>query len=108
MIVHIPVTQDDIAHGIRKDCHGCPIARAILRVLKPGHRIEIAGKTIRIERLRIYQGQEEGIIACISLVTNEIAAFVNAFDKGQSVKPFTFKLNLPERLIVGLPDAVSS
>lgn len=84
MTVQVDVTADDIAHGVRKDCDHCPIARAITRAL-PGYTVEVS---------RTYafacKGQEPGLYADLP---GQATKFISQFDAERAVKPLSFELD---------------
>ena len=76
----IEVTQEDIDHGIRNDCTECPVALAIKRasgnwfgvIVLVLNGICVRGRTYRTPR--------------------QVAQFIQAYDRGESVGPITFTL----------------
>lgn len=77
----IHVTKEDIKNGERFDCHRCPIALAATR----------AGLTdVDVDYLTISANQETHTLP------DNAVCFIDRFDDGESVKPFTFILDVPE------------
>lgn len=80
----ITVTQEDISHGIAKDCEECPIAHALERAL---------GCRSYVERDSFFYRKDGRFTANLPLP--EIAsAFIAAFDAGQPVEPFSFEVEV--------------
>ena len=79
---HIEVTQADINSGLKVDCLRCPIARAMTRTLTTPCNVGCCGwgTTDWVDR--------KWPVACRS----QIIDFIQAFDNGNPVKPFTFKI----------------
>jgi len=75
--MRIQVTADDIKHGIRRDAHGCMVARAIKRQTKAIH-VEV-GTYININ---------SDTFQIIPRVMNKIIQF----DNNLRVTPFSFDL----------------
>lgn len=92
--MQIQVTQTDIDEGIRKDCHYCPVAAAIRRVLQVPYYARVDGTEITIHkpltdplfRFRCPSSVYEFIQYFDSPVAEVRAAAV----------PFTFELDIPE------------
>jgi hypothetical protein len=85
--VTIEVTQEDIEKGERGECEKCALALAVSRVTK--YRVEIG-----LYEAEFYDGPE----LCVGSSDLPIAAmvFVERFDNGHPVSPFTFPLEVPE------------
>lgn len=84
--MRIEVLQSDIDHGERHCCERCPVARAITRAI--GNRVAVAVYADRGAELGITSG---GYTRWISL-PDEVIEFINRFDIGLKVAPFTFEL----------------
>ena len=83
-IYTINVTEDDIKNGKPKESMHCPVAIACHRAA-PDHNFSILHDEIEVD--------ESGVIAeCPWSVFD----FVEAFDSGRKVQPFTFELELVE------------
>lgn len=80
--IRVNVTQRDIDRGEACDSGTCPVARAVLRV-KGVSFVAVAGEDISINTRR-----------CL-LLPKKVSKFIERFDDGQPVKPFTFVLVLP-------------
>lgn len=83
----ITITESDIANGQSSACTLCPIALALERAT--GERWFVGTKGVT---LLVHLGDPEGTW---SLLPDAARAFVQAFDKGQSVEPFSFELDIP-------------
>ena len=79
LVVH--VTQDDINKGVEGNSHLCPIARAVRRLGKK--RVTVDGAQIQV-RSRWYE------------MPYKAEKFVDRFDMGKRVKPFTFTAVQPD------------
>lgn len=85
-MVLIAVTQEHIDNGKAMSCGACPIA--------------LAAKEVFVEGLEIAVG-----IDCIGVDTYFVdlpdvaRRFVRAFDDGKFVRPFTFEIDVPRRLV---------
>lgn len=80
MKVVVDVTADDIKAGASNDCTGCPIALALARACKASpwaDRRQIFAKGVGV--------------ASTPLIARR---FMDAFDAGADVEPFTFTLEL--------------
>lgn len=77
----IEVTQEDIDAGIKKNCTKCPIALAVQRAFK-NSSLEIGG-------LSVYQDCHK-----VCEMPYEARVFVQCFDDGKPVNPFTFELHI--------------
>lgn len=91
----IHVSQADIDRGISMSCGKCPIALAINRVIAPQFKAR-AAHVIEIVSLRIFG---DCIIQAACHHTRETGLFMGAFDNGRAVSPFSFDLDIPERLL---------
>ena len=86
MRLRVEVTAEDIAKGVRNTCDRCPIALALsaLGVIEPfvdGYAVEFGNCE---EQVR----------------TPEVAsAFIEAFDLGNPVEPFTFEIDVPDEAV---------
>ncbi len=80
----IEVTTEDIAKGVREDCHGCPIALACKR---------LGVRDVAVEREAVVYRNYEGEWDEASMP--EVGeAFIEAFDAGRDVEPFSFELDI--------------
>lgn len=74
----INVTQDDIDCGIIGNCELCPIALAILPIVSP-LPVEVDNCCIEIGGVQYNS-------------PNSVCQFIDDFDNGKPVKPFSFEL----------------
>lgn len=84
------VTAEDISEGESCSCRGCPIARAIARVLVPGVDVKV-GPSVAALRSRD--------VVWELLLPSEAQRFIFRFDSGKPVEPLTFPLNVPSSLV---------
>ncbi len=89
MIVTIEVTQADIDAGVREDCGLCPVARAVSRSTKQDVSVYDVCLTLWDRGTRSTQ---------IGLPA-DVRQFVKMFDAGESVRPFSFTIDLPEEVL---------
>ncbi len=85
MTIH--VTQSHIDAGIKGQCTQCPIALAARVAIGQGHRIQVSFCNI----IAICGGYKSTLYP----LPQEAQAFVEAFDAGQPVQPFSFKVDIP-------------
>ena len=84
--MHIEITEDDIMDGWPRDCEYCPVALAVCRALAiPPRWVNVADTMLY---LHLHLDEEEWAIALPSVVKR----FINDFDKGKDVHPFSFEL----------------
>ena len=76
----INVTAYDIRLGIKKNCHKCPIARAIKRTLK-AKEAEVSYATLVADHRMLFCETDDAF---------KIATFISNFDNSKPVKPFSF------------------
>lgn len=99
MSIIIQVTQEDISEGIKNDCYSCAIARAINRHLGPDYQADVAGRysgvlAITYGDRRICQWMQH-----MQHIAATLIPWINAWDKGEPVQPFSFRLDIPDRLL---------
>ena len=87
--MRVEVTEEDIDRGMRHDPHCCAVARGIHRAvgLHVGDRVSVGSRdcTIQWGKAR-FRGE----------IPDEVGQFIDAFDEGFKVKPFSFELDLIE------------
>lgn len=88
----IEVTQQDIHLGHVGDNQYCAIARAVNRVLAEGYYVFVGYKITSIKALN-------GSHPYLTPTPTDAVNFIDAFDKRESVQPFTFYLHIPERFL---------
>jgi len=82
-ILTIDVTLEDIRHGVREDGGKCPIARAVRRVTGRVN-VQVESSSVEIDSVKFRPTTSQGKI--------DMESFVNAFDAGITVTPFTLEL----------------
>lgn len=81
----IQVTQDDIDHGKKRSCSGCPIGRAIARAT--GKDCLVGQSSVKLGKTWFRTPEERW------LVLPDIASmFIRRFDDGEKVEPFEFEV----------------
>lgn len=96
MRVKVSVTENDIRRGLRNDASHCPVARALYR------RFRVHGKGVamlvdvgdgQLLLNRIYTDTDTITAVLHEDMPVSVQKFVDAFDAGRSVKPFTFSVH---------------
>ena len=85
----LEVTQEDIDKGIAEDCEKCPIALALIRALK-AKNVKFGPVSVDGEHIEVYEsplGNYESY-----RVNEKIGKFVEDFDTGKPVLPFSVEL----------------
>lgn len=110
-LVTISVTDDDIKEGHRCDCYYCPVARAIQRMLKPSSasinqvlaEVTPRGVTIIYNTITISDvlGMTHHNLCSLEKIRIPEPAtfFINRYDGGHKVTPFSFELDIPDFLL---------
>lgn len=80
----IEVTQEDIDKGVPENCSKCPVARAIERTL-PNPSPSIA---VDPEVIEWFDGDQWQF----RYTKVKVQTFIERFDAGKPVKPFSFEL----------------
>jgi hypothetical protein len=89
--ITIEVTPHDIARSKRGDSYNCILAHAIARIIPDATRIGVDTQAIRFT----HAGKR------FTYLTPPVAAgYVAAFDAGDSMYPFRFRLNDQSRIVV--------
>lgn len=78
----ITVTAEDIAQGLRLSPSACPIAKAVYRA---------TDWAVLVDGTNLLTGGD----GTVKLPT-EAQTFINRFDNGMLVVPFSFEVNLPD------------
>lgn len=89
--VQITVTADDIARGHREGCQNCPVAFALWRVA-----LDAVDMVVMRDDVKFYRcggGRNP-----IRKFPREVTRFIDDFDAGRPVAPFSFSLSIPEYL----------
>ena len=86
----ITVTQEDINEGSPQDPGSCPVALACIRELKLGKTddIEVVENAVAVGR----STANGDWVTKTYKPPVKVTKFIEAFDKGKPVKPFTFTL----------------
>lgn len=79
----VAVKQIDIDRGYTMSCSGCPIARAIRRSIKKSKGVRVGNSWVHV-----------GAKAIKGSLPKRARAFIERFDSYETVKPFTFTLEL--------------
>jgi hypothetical protein len=87
--LHIEVSPKDIEQAKVKDSSRCVVATAIARSIDGACRIEVDVQTVRFT----VDGQRH-----VYVTPYAVAGYVAAFDAGEEIHPFAFRLNESTRL----------
>lgn len=89
MKLTVSVTQDDIQFGKKGNCDWCPIAHAVRRVVPEKYiKISVGSRWLILWSTRV--------IICKEVELPQVAkTFIKDFDRGFSVSPFTFEIDIP-------------
>lgn len=80
----VNVTKNDIEKGACKDASGCALAIAISRAI---------GKEVRVHTKKAWWSA--GCSSFYAPLPDSAAEFYRAFDRRDSVHPFTFEIEIP-------------
>jgi len=83
--MRIFVTAKDIREGAKSACEACPVARAIKR------RVTC--------RVVVGMGFISFGLKSSVLTPTQVANFIDRFDGGKKVKPFSFLLDVPKQYV---------
>lgn len=86
----INVKQHHIDKGWLCECRDCPIAQAVNEVLKQDHYAEVNRQNIAICN---------NLNSIILESPTSVSKFVEEFDNGLHVSPFSFELDLPVEVL---------
>lgn len=91
----IRVTKDHIGLGVAHNCHACPIALAIMCVVK--HDI---GVSVHVSHpAHVVLGLRFGLETCVLFLPDKVGKWARSFDCGLPVKPTRFKLDIPTEFL---------
>lgn len=93
--VQVNVTQEHINKGARRTCSGCPIARALAALIGDEYRVSVNGTSFDVTRGARWH---ENVWA-FGYLKRPVADFVEDFDEGRPVGPFSFAVLLPEEIL---------
>lgn len=82
----IQVTDQDIARAKRNNSHHCVVTQAIARMIPDAARIEVDTQSIRFTRAQ--SGARH-----VYLTPYAVQGYVIAFDAGEPIEPFSFRLD---------------
>jgi hypothetical protein len=99
MITTVHVTGDDIAKGEPEKCASCPIALAVKRLLNPSYQVAITDEELNIH----YHALSSHEYYFWTPLPDVAKRFVAAFDRHRSLPPFTFEIDLDERVLKAVP-----
>lgn len=83
-LLDVEVTAEDIAKGVKEDCGACPVALALRRAGLG--RAMVDGTSISWS----FGVSGGGDVECPC----HVAEFIESFDEGDDVEPFSFQLTL--------------
>lgn len=86
---HIQVTQSDIDGALKKDSSRCVVATAIARAFPNASHIAVDVQSIRFT----VEGERR-----VYLTPYAVAGYVVAFDAGDEIHPFSFRLREDQRV----------
>jgi hypothetical protein len=92
--VHVDVTQADIDQADIKNSSRCVVATAIARTFPDATRVNVDLQTIRFTS----QGERQ-----VFLTPPAVAGYVVAFDAGDKIHPFGFRLRYDQKVNVRRP-----
>jgi hypothetical protein len=92
--VRFKVRQTDIDNGERNKCKGCPVARAINRILREPYTAHVGPVSIHI-------GEDTGLYGEQRIQTpSDIINWIHGFDKGRrGIGPVDFDLPIEPRFL---------
>lgn len=96
MVITINVTQEDIDHGVQKDCKKCPVARAIKRTFQ--YLSQNLVVSVDYGCCYLDYPSFSGKFRINFGLPVAVDIFISAFDMGnpyKSVEPFSFQVNIP-------------
>ena len=88
----IEVTERDIERAHRSDSYKCVVAQAVARTIPDAVRVEVDLQTIRFTR--VTTGER-----LLYLTPNIAAGYVVAFDAGDEIHPFEFRIGKPVKTV---------
>lgn len=84
----VNVTAEDIARGVKSESSLCPIACALRKILLLGTRISVGVDDVGLYGQPHFHGDID--------LPDEAGEWVQQYDKGLPVSPFTFTLEIPD------------
>lgn len=92
MQILVEVTEDHIENGTPDDCETCMVALAIKPYLKRNQDFCIDGTHL----LLTTENKDNPKLIPLPV---EVQFFINKFDSGKRISPFTFKLDIPKKFL---------
>lgn len=90
--ITVNVTERDIQYGVPRDVFSCPIARSLRRHKEfKDLTFEVSKRLVTLAGYHPYWSDPRGMIARQPEVARK---FIERFDLGEPVEPFTFKLEV--------------
>jgi len=94
MFIELKVEQRHIDEGASNNCKECPIAKALSQYIA-----EDSQALVYAEAIHFYHKWKEDDYPHVIEGNLEVSRFVDAFDNGHKVKPFTTTLNIPHQYL---------
>lgn len=94
MKLRIYITAEDIRWGDRDNCNACPVALATKRVFHTTGNGIVGHMDVSCHSIDLWT--EEGK-HWLGLQTPEIESFIDSFDGGEEVVPFSTEIELVEQ-----------
>ena len=89
----VNVTAQDIARGVKHDPCWCPVARAIRRHIQRAVLVDVGP-----EQLDFYDN-DGYLVYPRATLPSEAATWVDEFDTGFPVQPFSFEVLVPAQVV---------
>ncbi len=90
--IRVDVTQENIFNG-QVSTKSCPIALALNRAVKPEFYFSVYNNTFNLIQ------RSNGFFVAKGNLLKKATNFVDRFDRGLKVKPFSFDLTIPEKYL---------
>lgn len=91
--VAFEVTERNIQLGVRQDCSFCPVAIAINKEL------DDSVQAFAMKNVLILQNKFNKEFIYSVTWPLKVESFIEDFDANKQIKPFKFKLDIPEKLL---------
>lgn len=98
MKLTVNVTQECINKGLKESAQSCPIALAIQNALLLDN-VVIAGGTIEVSDEIEFTTLKPTFCDWIAKLPGSAVYFVDEFDRGEKVDPFTFEITVVDKNI---------
>lgn len=99
--IMVNVLQEDIDHGVPNNSRFCPIGNALLRMYiptRPYLKVEVHPRAIQIEEATKKKGLSSWWVNHTVNLPRQVRQFIDDFDCGKEVKPFSFNLSNAPKL----------